>query len=281
MASRSRILSVDDRAGARGAQLQHAGAQSTESRTRFPRRPTDAVDARASGSLWRSRRYRRHGDARRRKWPRRKQPAFLSGTILSAINGELIDSGRQLSRAVRKKEEGDVVTIELYRDGSLESYPVTVGERERPVIDLAPRFSFHDGYAVYGRLSGPRRSHCRPWDFISMKNPWKRSSKPCEDSRTTSTAWSGKRSWSASRSWTSSAIQERMQEVERRLQDLEKELEKEAKEKLLKTECWMLHPFTAKRFHLAFYGAPVETQAAGGLEVVPGALVHGGAVFLE
>ena len=67
---------------------------------------------------------------------------ILVGDILSAIDGERIDSGRQLSRAVRKKEEGDVVTIELYRDGSLESYPVTVGERERPVIDLARGFRF-------------------------------------------------------------------------------------------------------------------------------------------
>ena len=46
------------------------------------------------------------------------------GDILSAIDGERIDSGRQLSRAVRKKEEGDLVMLELYRDGSLESYPV-------------------------------------------------------------------------------------------------------------------------------------------------------------
>ena len=64
------------------------------------------------------------------------------GDIVTAIDGELVDSVRRLSRTVRRKEEGESVTLELYRDGSLESYPVTIAERERSAIDLAGGYAF-------------------------------------------------------------------------------------------------------------------------------------------
>ena len=156
---------------------------------------------------------------------------ILVGDILSAINGELIDSGRQLSRAVRKKEEGDVVTIELYRDGSLESYPVTVGERERPVIDLARGFRFMtdmpfmDDFPDHDVVIAGPGFHL---DEESME-AFEQAMRGLED-HFDSVEWQEKLERVEELDFI--AIQERMQEVERRLQDLEKELEKEAKEKL-------------------------------------------------
>ncbi len=157
-----------------------------------------------------------------------KAAGILVGDILSAIDGERIDSGRQLSRAVRRKEKGDIVTIELYRDGSLESYPVTVGKRDRPVIDLAGGFRFmpdidelpdHDVV-----IEGPG-FHL---DEESME-AFERAMRGLED-HFDSVEWQEKLERVEELDFTE--IQERMQEVERRLQELEQELEKEVKEKL-------------------------------------------------
>ncbi len=153
---------------------------------------------------------------------------ILVGDILSAIDGKRIDSGRQLSRAVRKKEEGDMVTIELYRDGSLESYPVTVGERERPVIDLAGGFRFMPEIDELPDLdmviAGPG-FHLDEESMEAFEQAMRRLKGHFD-----SVEWQEKLERVEELDFT--AIQERMQEVERRLQDLEKELEKEAKEKL-------------------------------------------------
>ncbi len=156
---------------------------------------------------------------------------ILVGDILSAIDGERIDSGRQLSRAVRKKEEGDVVTLELYRDGSLESYPVTVGERERPVIDLAGGFRFMTDMPVMDDFPDHDVVIAGPGFHLDEESmeAFEQAMRGLED-HFDSVEWQEKLERVEELDFT--AIQERMQEVERRLQDLEKELEKEAKEKL-------------------------------------------------
>ena len=155
--------------------------------------------------------------------------------ILSSIDGERIVNGRELSRAVRKKEEGDLVTIELYRDGSLASYPVTVGKRDRPVIDLAGGYRFmpdigpdmmeeleslpdHDVV-----ISGPG-FHL---DEESME-AFEQAMRGLGD-HFDSAEWREKLERVEELDFT--AIQERMQEVERRLQELEQELQQDGKEK--------------------------------------------------
>ena len=156
------------------------------------------------------------------------------GDILSAIDGERIDSGRQLSRAVRKKEAGDLVTLELYRDGSLESYPVTIGKRERPVIDLA------GGVRVIPDLPDmPEPGELPDRDMVIAVPGFLLDEKSMEAFEH---AMRGLEDHFDSAEWQETlerveeldftAIQERMQAVERRLKELEKELEKEGKEKL-------------------------------------------------
>jgi hypothetical protein len=140
--------------------------------------------------------------------------------ILSAIDGERIDNTGALSRAVRHKEEGDSITIELYRDGSLASYPVTVGKRDRPVIDLAGGYRFMPDML--------------PDDLMETLN--EESMEAFEEAMRglgdhfESAEWREKLERVEELDFT--AIQERMQEVERRLQELEQELEQETKEKL-------------------------------------------------
>ena len=159
---------------------------------------------------------------------------ILVGDILSAIDGERIDSGRQLSRAVRRKEEGDLVTLELYRDGSLESYPVTVGKRERPVIDLAGGYRF-----MTDMPDMPDIGELPDHDVVIASPGFHLDEESMEafeqamrrlKGHFDSVEWQEKLERVEELDFT--AIQERMQEVERRLQELEQELEKEAKEKL-------------------------------------------------
>ena len=153
--------------------------------------------------------------------------------ILSAIDGERIDNARALSRAVRKKEEGDLVTIELYRDGSLASYPVTVGERDRPVIDLAGGYRFMPDIEDFDGLPDHDVVISAPGfrlDEESME-AFEQAMRGLGD-HFDSAEWREKLERVEELDFT--GIQERMQEVERRLQELEQELEHEqdAKKKL-------------------------------------------------
>ena len=52
------------------------------------------------------------------------------GDIITAVDGEAIDSTRELSRSVRRHREGDRVRIDLLRDRSKKSLTVTVVERK-------------------------------------------------------------------------------------------------------------------------------------------------------
>ncbi len=52
------------------------------------------------------------------------------GDIITAVDGEAIDSTRELSRSVRHHKEGDRVRIDLLRDRSRKSLSATVVERK-------------------------------------------------------------------------------------------------------------------------------------------------------
>jgi len=138
--------------------------------------------------------------------------------ILSAIDGERIDDPRTLSRALRDKEEGDSVTIELYRDGSLASYPVTVGKRDRPVLDLAGGYRFMPDLPHLMEELDEESMEAFEEALRGLGDHFK------------SPEWQEKLERVEELDFT--AIQERMHEVERRLQKLEQELEQDTQEKL-------------------------------------------------
>ncbi len=108
------------------------------------------------------------------------------GDILTAVDGERIDSSRDLSRAVRSKKAGETVKIDLSRKGARKQLTVTLAERPEKEIrvgDLSPRMKkrawvWHDG--DFARGFGPLQEMGR--------------------------------------------VEERLDELERRLQDLEKKL---------------------------------------------------------
>lgn len=52
------------------------------------------------------------------------------GDIVTAVDGESIDSGGQLGRAIRHREEGETVLLEVWRDGSVQSLTATVEDHQ-------------------------------------------------------------------------------------------------------------------------------------------------------
>jgi len=57
--------------------------------------------------------------------------------IVTAIDGEMVDSPAVLSRTVRGKQPGDSVSLEVWRDGRPETFAVEVAER-RAGLEIAP-----------------------------------------------------------------------------------------------------------------------------------------------
>ncbi len=61
-------------------------------------------------------------------------PAFRAGLevgdIVSAVDGEVVASASALSRAIGSQEEGDQVTLEVWRDGQMQNLTATLDEAE-------------------------------------------------------------------------------------------------------------------------------------------------------
>ena len=67
-----------------------------------------------------------------RKWSRtaqRRAPASRSATSSQLVDGESVTSARSLSGAIGGHEEGEIVTLEIWRDGQVRRVDATLGER--------------------------------------------------------------------------------------------------------------------------------------------------------
>jgi membrane-associated protease RseP (regulator of RpoE activity) len=58
------------------------------------------------------------------------------GDILTAVDGEPVEGSWDLGHAMREKDAGDTVSIELYRAGRPQTVTATVAERPRREIDV-------------------------------------------------------------------------------------------------------------------------------------------------
>jgi membrane-associated protease RseP (regulator of RpoE activity) len=71
---------------------------------------------------------------------------MLVGDIVTAADGDAVDSARDLSRAVRHKRAGETVKLDVSRDRAKKQFTVTVAERkgrEIRVGDLGPHLRRH------------------------------------------------------------------------------------------------------------------------------------------
>jgi membrane-associated protease RseP (regulator of RpoE activity) len=59
-----------------------------------------------------------------------------AGDILTGVDGEDLKSSFDVGRAVRRKKDGEVIALEIYRDGKLQKLTATASEKERRVVDV-------------------------------------------------------------------------------------------------------------------------------------------------
>lgn len=159
---------------------------------------------------------------------------ILVGDILSTLDGESIESPVRLSRLVRRKEEGDRVTIELYRNGGLESLPVEMAERDRRVIDLGD-YDFMPGFAELPSIEIPDGDVVlgRPGMHLGMNEETREALREAMrelGERIGSEEW--KEKIERLKELDLGAIQNRMRKMEQRLEELERELASESRKKL-------------------------------------------------
>lgn len=75
------------------------------------------------------------------------------GDIISAVDGEAVSSGSGLARAIRDREDGEAVDLEIWRDGRLEVLTATIEER----ATHARHFRIHRGHELDFDCGGDER----------------------------------------------------------------------------------------------------------------------------
>lgn len=59
-----------------------------------------------------------------------------AGDILTTIDGEPVGSHWQVVRAIGRRQGGETVDLEIWRDGAWQTITATLAERERPQVDV-------------------------------------------------------------------------------------------------------------------------------------------------
>jgi hypothetical protein len=90
------------------------------------------------------------------------------GDIVTAVDGAKIASTRDLVRAIRKKKEGDTVSVSILRDRAAKTLSVSIAERkgeEMQLGDLGPEMKKYREFRVHPPR--PPRAPMPPPDFDS------------------------------------------------------------------------------------------------------------------
>jgi hypothetical protein len=160
-----------------------------------------------------------------------EQAGVQVGDILTEVDGDRIDSPRKLARYIRSKEEGDNVSLGLWRDGGARTVFVTIAERERSVMRLGGPDSPLHGIKV---LDGPHEKFSFSWDGKDFRidedftEALGEAMEGLED-HFDSEEWQERLERIKSMDWD--GVRKRMEELETRLKALEKELGEEERKK--------------------------------------------------
>lgn len=132
------------------------------------------------------------------------------GDILTRVDGGAVKSSWDLTGKIRGLDEGQQIPIELWRNGKAQNVTVTIVEKERPELDMAP-FFFKDGDSKR---------------FMFQMNPdeWKDMAEKFKAGD-----WNGKdvqiRHMAASP--REIELEKRLKELEKRIAELEKQIRKQ------------------------------------------------------
>ena len=74
-----------------------------------------------------------------------QQAGIEVGDIIALVDSNEVGSARALSRAIGSREEGDTVTLEIWRDGAAQRLSATLEEREGTRMAVMPRIHMRHG----------------------------------------------------------------------------------------------------------------------------------------
>ncbi len=131
------------------------------------------------------------------------------GDVITGIDGAGVDSTWEVQRKVRAKASGETASLEVWRKGKMKNLSVTIAERERAEMDLAPLFmKRRDGKDLVIELDPERRLR---WEEKGDNGPRGEARGPMPGP-----------SWRP----REAELESRMKELEKRIAELEKLLEK-------------------------------------------------------
>lgn len=77
---------------------------------------------------------------------------LLVGDVVTRIDGEEVTSAWRLAQLVRDREEGDIASLEYWRDGKVSTATATIAERERCAFDFSHVIDIRPGTGKIPRL---------------------------------------------------------------------------------------------------------------------------------
>jgi hypothetical protein len=122
------------------------------------------------------------------------------GDILTGIDGKPAASSFDVRNRVRGAEEGAAATVEVWRNGKVQTLTATLEKRSRPELDMTPLIFKKDGDQLFLQRNGedPLPLHMELGKKIHLQRP---------DGR-------------------DADVEKHMKELEKRIRDLERQLEK-------------------------------------------------------
>lgn len=130
------------------------------------------------------------------------------GDILASVDGQEVKSSWDIMAKVRRLDDGQQVPVEIWRNGKAQNLTVTIVEKERPELDMAP-FLFKGG-----EDGKPMVFH---WNAEDMKD-WPKAFKI--------EGPDGERIRRLISSPREAELEKKLKELEKRIDELQKQLEK-------------------------------------------------------
>ena len=95
----------------------------------------EALTAQSSEHFLRRRQYPRHARGKRRRRRRGGAPGILPGDVITAINDTTVVDDESIVMEVREKKPGDIVRVQVYREGRTLEFEAALGFGQAILFD--------------------------------------------------------------------------------------------------------------------------------------------------
>lgn len=157
-----------------------------------------------------------------------EKAGFQVGDVITAVDGEEVSSSNEVSRRIRRKGDGEVSTLQVYRDKGLMTLDATIEARERSEVDLGGMFV--DCEELEGLESLEELEELEDFDF-QFEFDEEQIRESVERATEYLRSPEFRSQWEWVERWDEDELEEKLEEMEEKLEKMEKELKKLEKEK--------------------------------------------------